>query len=285
MLIGESPLWHPGETALYWVDIAGFSVHRYQPASGALRTWRMPSEPAAIARCASSGLMVAMRSGFARLDTGSGELRPVAPAPYDVAHMRFNDGRCDAHGRFWVGTLYEPRDRQQASMVCLERGKVRTAWENGFTVSNGLAFSPDNRLMYHADTTSHTIFRRDFDVRAGQVGEARPWKRFPSDRGMPDYIGRPDGAAVDREGAYWVAMFEGGRILRLSPDGDVLREIGLPLQCPTMVAFGGEDLRTLYITSASLNRSTEELARLPLSGRVLALRVDVPGRIEPAYLG
>lgn len=283
MLNGECPLWHPDEAALYWVDIAGFAVHRLHPGSGAHRLWRMPSEPAAVARCESGGLMVAMRGSFARLDTESGELRPIAPAPYDTANTRFNDGRCDAAGRFWVGTMYEPRDRQLGAMFCLERGLVLAKWAGGVTVSNGLAFSPDGRILYHADTSSHTLFRRDFDLATGKTGEARVWKRF-SDERTQDYGGRPDGAAVDSEGAYWIAMFEGGRILRLAPDGEILREIALPLLCPTMVAFGGDDLRTLYVTSASEKRSPDELARLPLSGKVLSLKAEVAGRIEPAYI-
>lgn len=283
MLTGECPLWHPQQAALYWVDIDGFAVHRLHPESGTHRSWRMPSEPAAIARCESGGLMVAMRSGFAWLDTASGELRQVTPAPYDMSSTRFNDGRCDAAGRFWAGTMYEPRDRQAGAMYCLERGKVRKMWEGGMTVSNGLAFSPDNRSLYHADTTSHTIFRRDFDLATGAVAEALEWKRFSQERNQ-QYGGRPDGAAVDSEGAYWIAMFDGSRLLRLSPDGNILREITLPLRCPTMIAFGGEDLRTLYVTSASVNRPADELARWPASGCVLSLRSDVPGRLEPAYL-
>lgn len=282
MRVGECPLWHPDEAALYWVDIDGKAIHRLRPADGSHRSWPMPSEPAAIARCASGGLMVALRAGFAHLNTKTGKLAPVASAPYDTATTRFNDGRCDTAGRFWVGTLYEPRDRQLGAMYCLERGMVRTAWEGGITVSNGLAFSPDNRILYHADTTAHTLYQRDFDLATGDAGQPRIFRQFSADR-TKDYSGRPDGAAVDSEGAYWCAMFDGGRLLRLAPDGTILREIALPLRCPTMIAFGGDDLRTLYVTSASQNRSAEELARYPLSGCVLSMRVDVPGRIEPAY--
>jgi sugar lactone lactonase YvrE len=283
MLIGECPLWQPDQAALYWVDIAGKAVHRLHPASGMHRSWQMPSEPAAIAHCASGGLMVALRSGFSHLDTNSGSIRPIASATYDTATTRFNDGRCDAAGRFWAGTMYEPRDKKNAAMYCLERGNVRTAWHGGITVSNGLAFSPDNRIMYHADTTAHAIYRRDFDLATGHAGQPSIFKQFSSNR-TEGYGGRPDGAAVDSEGAYWCAMFDGGRLLRLAPDGMILSEITLPLRCPTMLAFGGDDLRTLYVTSASNNRSQEELEQFPLSGCILCLRVDVAGRIEPAYM-
>jgi sugar lactone lactonase YvrE len=282
MAVGECPLWNPAEACLYWVDIDGFAVHRLHPASGEHRSWTMDSEPAALALCAGGGLVVALRSGFVRLDTGSGAVTPIAPAPYDPATTRFNDGRADAAGRFWVGTLYEPRDQQAAQMFCLERGKVRLVWSGGMTVSNGLGFSPDQKTLYHADTTTHRIDRYAFDVATGQVSDPQPFQRFPADRSN-NYGGRPDGAAVDSEGAYWCAMFEGGRLLRFSPAGELLREVKLPLRCPTMVAFGGDDLRTLYITSASHKRSPGERAQYPLTGRVLSLRVDVAGLPEPQY--
>lgn len=282
MQVGESPIWHPQEQALYWVDIEGRAVHRLDPASGAHRSWAMPTEPSAIAHSAGGGLMVALRSGFSRLNTDDGSLTPVAPAPFDQATTRFNDGRADAAGRFWVGTIYEPRDRQAAQMFCLERGQVRLVWSGGMTVSNGLGFSPDQRFLYHSDTTSHRIDRYAFDLASGTVADVQPFQQFSMDKSH-NYGGRPDGAAVDSQGNYWSAMFEGGRLRRFSPAGELLAEIALPLRCPTMMAFGGPDLRTLYITSASYKRSAEELAAHPLSGCVLSLRVDVAGQPEPAY--
>lgn len=282
MLLGECPLWHPDEAALYWIDIAGLAVHRYHPASKAHQSWSLPSEPGCIARCADGGLIVAMRSGLMLLDTAGGMLTPVADAPYDSSRMRFNDGRCDAAGRLWAGTLYDPRDQVLGSLYCIERGAIRNAG-NPVTVSNGVAFSVDNRTLYHADTTAHRINAYDFDVTSGQLGAGRLFKQFSTDK-THNYGGRPDGAAVDSEDAYWCAMYEGGRLLRLSPSGDVLREIPLPVRCPTMVAFGGEDLRTLYVTTARHNRPAGELAQYPLSGHVLQMQVDVPGRVEPAYV-
>lgn len=283
MQVGECPLWQADEQALYWVDIEGRAVHRLQTADGARSQWRFDSEPAALARCASGGLLVALRRGLVHLDTVSGAVRPIAAPPYDPATTRFNDGRTDPAGRFWVGTIYEPRDRQAAEMFVLERGRLRTAWSGGMTVSNGLGFSPDQRTLYHADTTAHAISAYDYDVASGSVGQRRLLRQFSTDRAS-NYGGRPDGAAVDSEGNYWCAMFEGGRVLKLAPDGTELDEIALPLRCPTMLAFGGADLRTLYITSASFKRSAAELEQYPLSGCVLSMRVAVAGRIEPAYI-
>lgn len=281
MKLGESPFWHPEEHVLYWADIPGQAVHRLDVVTSAHRMWPMPSEPGCIAPCAGGGAIVALRTGLARLDVETGALVPVADAPYDTTRMRFNDGRCDALGRLWVGTLYEPRDQAAAPLYRVEHGTLVDSGRRA-TVSNGVAFSPDNRRLYHADTTSHRIFACDFDLASGTIGEERLFQSFSMERG-PSYGGRPDGAAVDSEGAYWCAMFEGGRILRFSPDGELLREIALPARCPTMIAFGDADLKTLYITTASNNRPAEELARYPLSGCVLKLRVDVAGRPEHAY--
>jgi sugar lactone lactonase YvrE len=281
MLLGECPLWHPDEAALYWIDIAGMAVHRFHPESDRHRSWPLPAEPGCIAQNAEGGLIVAMRSGISMLDTNTGALIPLLDAPYDPKKMRFNDGRCDSVGRLWVGTLYDPRDEAAGSLFAVERGIVRDAGKP-VTVSNGVAFSADNRTLYHADTTAHRITAYDFDITSGTLGSSRLFKQFSTDKGS-GYGGRPDGAAVDSENAYWCAMYEGGRILRLAPRGEILREIVIPAQCPTMVAFGGPDLRTLYVTTARRGRADAELERYPLSGCVFVLRVDVPGRIEHAY--
>lgn len=281
MQLGECPVWHSEESSLYWIDIAGKAVHRFSLTNSQHRMWPLPSEPGCIARSSGGRILVAMRTGIVFLDTADGSLNPVANSPYDPLLMRFNDGRCDAAGRLWVGTLYEPRDRPGGSLFCVERGTVRDAGKP-VTVSNGVAFSLDSRTLYHADTTAHRITAYDFDIANAQIGAGRVFKQFSADRSN-NYGGRPDGAAVDSEGAYWCAMYEGGRILRLSPEGEVLREIALPVRCPTMVAFGDADLKTLFITSARHNRTEEELQRLPLSGCVLRMRVDVAGCIEPSY--
>ena len=282
MQLGECPLWHPRENRLYWIDIDGRAVHRLDPQNNMHQSWPLPSEPGAIAWSAAGGLVVAMRSGMATLDTDGGALNMLSEPPYDPSRERFNDGRCDAAGRFWVGTLYEPRDRADARLYVLERGILRDSGKRA-TVSNGVAFSPDNRTLYHSDTTSHSIRAYDYDVATGATGDGTLLRQFPSERG-PDYGGRPDGAAVDSQGNYWCAMYEGGRLLQLDPTGAILHEILLPVRCPTMMAFGGNDMRTLYITTVSGKRSAEELAAWPLSGCLLSLRVDVPGQAEHPYL-
>lgn len=285
MVVGECPLWHPVESALYWVDINSKTVNRVHPASGKYTEWKMDSEPSALARdAAGDGLVVATRAGFVHLNTTDGSTTPIVAAPYDQSVIRFNDGRVDPQGRFWVGTLYEPRTEAVAEMYVLEKGQLRKAWSGGMTVSNGLAFSADGSQMYHADTTTHRIDRYDFDGATGTVANVQRFQQFSTDKSAEGYRGRPDGAAVDSEGCYWSAMIEGGRVVRYAPDGQVLQEIAVPFRCPTMMAFGGPDLKTLYITSLSHGRSEAEKQDYPLTGKVVSVRVDVAGRPEPAYM-
>jgi sugar lactone lactonase YvrE len=281
MQVGECPLWHPQQQALYWVDIPARTVHRHDPANGIHQSWLMPSDAAALAWVA-EGVIVALRSAFVHLNSSSGHISKIADVPYNQSKIRCNDGKVDALGRFWVGTLYEPRDLQAAEMLCLAQGRVRQVWQGGMTVSNGLAFARDGLSLWHADTTSHQIRRHALDLDAATVGSAQLVHQFSSVKD-DSYGGRPDGAAFDSEGAYWSAMFEGGRLLRIAPDGSILQEVTLPVRCPTMPAFGGADFKTLYITSASQNRSAAELAQYPLSGQVLCMRVSVAGLAEPAY--
>ena len=283
MLVGESAIWHEVESALYWVDIEGLTVNRLHAASGKFSSWKMGSNPSALAIDDNNFLVVATRERLLRLNTTDGAETPIADAPYDTSKVRFNDGRVDPAGRFWIGTMYEPRDQPAAEMYVLARDNLRCAWRGGMTNSNGLAWSLDGRTMFHADTTTHRIDCYDFDVATGEHSNRRTILTFPTDKTAPDYGGRPDGATIDAEGMYWVAMFEGGRVLRISPTGEILREIKLPVRCPTSVCFGGPDLRTLYITSASQGRSSEEIAQYPHTGKVLSVRLDVAGREEPEY--
>jgi sugar lactone lactonase YvrE len=288
--LGESPFWHPQEQALYWVDIPARQLRRIRLPGGALESWAMPLEPGCIAPAASGGLVVALRDGVYRAPSWGGALLPLVRFNHDPKTTRFNDGKADPYGRFWAGTMYEPRDLRRAELYCIdcrpdngEHGKplVHLKAHNAI-IANGLAWSPDRHTLYWADTPHHVIHAWDWDGPANVMRHHRVFQQFGGkpagwQPGQPGYGGRPDGAAVDVEGNYWVAMFEGQRLLKLSPRGELLAEFALPVRCPTMPCFGGEDLRTLYVTSASYNRPAEELRELPDSGRVIAMRVDVPG--------
>ncbi|MBV8604955.1 MAG: SMP-30/gluconolactonase/LRE family protein [Pelomonas sp.] len=278
--LGESPLWSADEQCLYHVDIPGHELRRLDPASGALQRWPLPAEPGCIALIDGDarGLLVAGRDGLSRFDTSSGALTPLVPPPFDPGRQRFNDGKPDAAGRLWVGTIDDARAPDAALYRYDARGGVRVA--EGITTSNGLGWSPDGRTLYWTDTKAHEIYALDFDLSSGAVSNRRVFASFAQrEAGAPleTYGGRPDGAAVDVEGCYWVAMYEGQRLLRLAPDGRVLRELRLPVRCPTMPTFGGPDMRTLFVTTARKGRPIEELDAQAWAGCVLCVEVDVPG--------
>jgi sugar lactone lactonase YvrE len=283
--VGESPFWHPQEQLLYWVDIPRRTLHRCNVFMGSVDSWTLAAphdlEPGCIAPAAGGGLVIALRDGIYRARGWRGALEQLAVAGHDSATTRFNDGKCDPLGRFWASTIYEPRDARRAALFCLQ-GAALLPMAGEATVGNGLAWSADGRTLYWSDTTAHVVRAWDWDGAANQLSRPRVFRQFPFkpagwQPGDPGYGGRPDGAAVDSEGNYWVAMFEGARVLKLSPAGEVLADIPTPMRCPTMVCFGGDDLRTLYLTSACHGRPAAELQAMPLSGAVLSLRVDVAG--------
>jgi sugar lactone lactonase YvrE len=278
-LLGESPFWHPDEAALYWCDIPGRALHRWVAATGAHTAWPLPAEPGCVAPMPGGRLLLACRDGLFRFDPASGARTQLAAPPYDTTTERFNDGKADALGRFWAGTLYEPRTAAAAALYRFgPDGLKRMAGD--ITTSNGLAFSPDGATLYWSDTPRHRVMAYAFDAVLGTLGAARVLAQFePRQPGaaLEAYGGRPDGAEVDAEGAYWCAMYEGQRLVRLAPDGTLLASVPLPVRCPTMPCFGGPDLRTLFVTTARHGRPADELAAQPLAGCVLHMRVAVPG--------
>ena len=282
--LGESPFWHPREQRLYWLDIPGRRVRRWDPATGALDAWALPQDPGCIAPAESGGFVLALRDGFYRARDWGAALEPMVRFGHG-ATTRFNDGKADPVGRFWAGTYYEPKDARKADLYALDArsGKpiVQLKAHNA-TAANGLAWSPDQRTLYWTDTTRHLVQAWDWEPSANVMRRHRVFHQFAPkpagwQPGQPGYGGRPDGAAMDVEGHYWVAMFEGGRLLRLAPDGRIAAEFPVPARCPTMPCFGGPDGRTLYLTTARHQRPAEELAAFPYSGCVLSARVDVAG--------
>ena len=268
-LLGESPLWHPQEQVLNWCDIPGRHVHRFDPASRQHRQWLFHTEVACCAACAEGGLLLALRDGLWNFNPADGGLTQLSAAPYAQAIERFNDGKVDAQGRFWCGTIYEPRDTPSAGLYRWANRQLQLIAGN-ITVSNGLAWSPSGRTLDWADTPIHVVYACDFDPRSGTLSHRRVFARFaPRDlaQGLAHYGGRPDGAAVDAEGCYWVAMFEGGCLQRFTHEGVLLQILRLPVRCPTMPCFGGPDLRSLFITPSRENRPAPELADMPLSGQ------------------
>jgi sugar lactone lactonase YvrE len=290
-LLGECPLWHPFEQALYWVDISGKTINRFDPTRRTNEAWPTPTEPGCIALREAGGLIAACRDGFYSFGASVGIGKKIADAPYDTTNMRFNDGKCDAQGRFWAGAMYEPRTEAIAAMFVLTKGKVHTAWgpESGLgvKVSNGLAFDPARGLVYQSDTPNHTAYRFPFDATNGTVGERQTFFTRDADKTKAGYAGRPDGAAIDLDGNYWSAQYEGGRVECYSPDGTLRQTILVPAKRTTMVAFGGTDFKTMYITTAREGASPEELAKFPHSGGLFAVQLglgDTGGKAEPFYI-
>ena len=285
--LGESPFWHPGEQRLYWVDIERKQIRRLDPDGGHVESWPMPAHPGCIAPAAAGGLVIALRDGIYRARSWGGPLELLVRAPYDAATTRFNDGKADPVGRFWAGSMYEPRGEPKAALYSVElRAGATPLLETKAgqaTIANGLAWSPDARTIYWADTSSHAVYAWDWDAAGNAMTNHRVFQRFAPkpagwQPGQPGYGGRPDGATVDAQGNYWVAMYEGQRVVQISPGGEVLRAIAAPVRCPTMPCFGGADLKTLYLTTARHSRSPQELREQPQAGCVFAMRVDVAGR-------
>ncbi len=306
--LGESPFWHPQESRLYWVDIPGRRIARVAvqgvQAQGPVDYWPLTQEPGCIAPVQGGGLVMALRDGIYLAREWGGALQRLAAAPYDTSKLRFNDGKCDAQGRFWAGSMYEPKDQALGTLYMLDgqglhtmqggmkdgmKDGVGSVINNGVVTANGLAWSPDGRTAYWADTAAHQVRVFDFDAASGQLSNSRVfYQATPKPAGWAwcsatPYGGRPDGATVDVEGCYWSAQYEGGRLLRISPSGQVLAEVPTPTLCPTMPCFGGPDLKTLFITTSRHGRSDAELAQYPGAGCVWAMRVEVAGLAVNAY--
>ena len=292
--LGESPFWHPLEQQLYWVDIPGRLICRSNVFMGSVQTWAMPSEPGCIAPAQGGGLVIALRDGIYMARDWGAELRLLARLDYPTSTTRANDGKCDTLGRLWVGSYYEPRDLPLAALYCVDARRPEavqvTQMANESQVANGLAWSPDNRTLYWADTGAGMVHAWDWDASSNVMTGQRTFAQFPAKpqgehSGLARYRGRPDGAAVDSAGNYWVAMYEGARVLQIAPDAEVLADIATPAQCPTMVCFGGDDLKTLYLTTAGQKRPAFELEIYPHAGCVFSLRVQVPGLPVNFFVG
>jgi len=277
---GESPLWSARESALYWVDIPAGEVHRWYPSTGERRVWKLPAAVGSIGLREAGGLVLALRTGFHVFDLESGELTFLCHPEPDVPTNRLNDGKVSPEGRFWAGTMDErPEKAPVGSLYRVDSDHRCSRMAGGVKVSNGLAWSPDGRTMYHSDSRSTDIFRYAYDPDTGSIGER---EIFVS---MPPEWGRPDGGAVDEEGCYWGCGISAGRINRFSPAGKLIAYVDLPVTHPTMPCFGGPDGRTLYVTSLRENLSEADLARTPQAGGVFMLQPGVAGAPAALYKG
>jgi sugar lactone lactonase YvrE len=270
--LGESPVWAAEEQALYWVDIYAPALHRLDPATGATHTWRMPQSIGCFGLRQRGGAVVALRDGFYLFDFDSGALTPLAKPETDQRGTRFNDGKVSPDGRFWAGTMDEEAlSRPLGALYRLDPDGSCHKMVDNLIVSNGLAWGPDGKTMFHSDSKGQRIFAYDYDTSTGTIANGRVIAR-PSEE-----IGRPDGGAADMAGYYWSAGISAGVLNRWAPDGRLDRQIELPCAAPTMPCFGGPDMKTIFITSLRHNLSAGKLAAKPQSGGIFAMRVDVPG--------
>jgi sugar lactone lactonase YvrE len=277
--LGEGPVWDPREGVLYWVDIRAPALHRFDPASRSTRTWPMPEAIGSVALREAGGVLVALRSGLHVLDLDGGGLALVCAPEPDRPDNRLNDGRCDRHGRFWVGSMHQQLRAPTGALYRVDPDHTAHRLLGGITVPNSVAWSPDGRTLYFADTPTREIGAYPVDPASGVLGARRVFARVPDDAGYPD------GATVDADGYLWSAQWDGWRVTRYAPDGGVDRVVDLPVQRPTSCALGGERLDVLYVTSAAAGLGPAELARGPLAGGLFAVEVGVPGLPEPRFGG
>jgi sugar lactone lactonase YvrE len=278
--LGECPVWSVPEQVLYWIDTRAPAMHRLDPASGASTTWPMPSRIGSFGlREFGTGAVVALVDGFHLLDFDSGELEFLV-GPQHVPGTRFNDGKVSPDGRFWAGTMDEESlSRPIAVLYRLDPDHTLHRVVDGLIVSNGLGWTGDGRTMYHSDSKGQVIWAYDYDPDTGTPSGRRVVAR-PTEK-----IGRPDGAAIDEQGYYWIAGISAGVLNRWSPDGQLDRCIPLPCSNPTAPCFGGADLRTIFVTSLRHDLPADVLAAKPLSGGIFAVQADVPGVPISRYRG
>jgi len=276
--LGESPVWDAREGRLWFVDLRDTpAIHALHPVHGTEQRWSMPEDIGCIVPGSDGVLVAGLRSGFATFDPASGALDYFLDPEPGRATNRLNDGKCDAHGRLWCGSMNPDSALAEGSLYALE-GRARcTRVLDEWLTPNGIAWSPDARTMYVADTRRGTIDAFAFDADEGTLSARRVFADLAA------LAGGPDGACVDREGCLWSAIFDGGALLRLTPDGRIDRVVRMPVSKPTSCAFGGDDYRTLFVTTASRGLSASRLAAEPLAGRVLALDVGVAGFAPDAF--
>ncbi|RDU38827.1 SMP-30/gluconolactonase/LRE family protein [Neobacillus piezotolerans] len=279
-VLGEGPCWDRKSGALYWVDIEGKKVHVFNPGTGEDRAIEVGQMVGAIVPRESGGAVVALEKGFHFMNLETGELELICDPEPGLEVNRFNDGKCDQAGRFWAGTMDRNGAGEQGSLYCLEPSLSFKKKLGGLGISNGLAWSPDNRFLYFIDTPTGKVVRYKYDLESGQISE-------PKDVVVvPDGEGYPDGMTIDEEGFLWIAHWAGGKVSRWNPEtGYKVSEIKVPAVNVTSCTFGGKDFGELYITTARNGMSDEELDRFPHAGGVFKAVPGVKGMPANEFKG
>ena len=283
--IGESPTWVSDEQAIYWIDVKAPALYRMTLSGALTRRWTLPSEVGAFALVQTDtgppDAIVALRDGLFRLHTQHGGLTRLAEPPFDPTRTRFNEGTCDAAGRFWVGTMFDPLPGVSTEPLAaalhsftLTDGLRRE--RDAADLHNGMAWSPDGSTFYLSHSYRGEVFAFAFDAAGGQLGPRRPFTFVEG--------GIPDGAAVDCEGGYWCAVHGGWQIRRYRPDGSFDRTVPVPVSQPTMCAFAGPDLDLVVVTSAADGLFEAALRNEPHAGGIFCFRPGVRGMVRPCFV-
>ncbi|GEO26014.1 regucalcin-like protein [Alicyclobacillus acidoterrestris] len=277
-VVGEGPVWDAAKKCLYWVDIVRHHVHVYDPLSGQDEIIDVGDYVGAVVPRKRGGLVAVLSDGFYHLDLSTKQLTRLAAVEAEIPDNRFNDGKCDAAGRFFAGTLPFSEDRPTGALYCLEPDlRVRKVLD-GLTIANGLGWSPDNTRMYFIDTPTREVVMFDYDLTTGSLSNRRTAVRIED--------GFPDGMTVDAQGMIWVAHWEGWKVSRWNPfTGERLMELALPVSCVTACTFGGSNLDELYITSASRDIGADRQAAQPHAGGVFRAHIGIRGQIAHAFSG
>lgn len=276
-LVGESAIWDRRKEALLWVDIVGRKVLRTRAPSGETESWDFPEMAGFVQPIDDGTLLVGQHDTILKFDPADGSQRVFARLEAIVSGNRTNDASCDAQGRLWLGTMPLPETglKPVGKLFRIDGDGSITMIERGLTIPNGIAFSPDGLTVYWADTPlmPFQVWRARYDPETGTPGEKELFVE------LPEGGGRPDGATVDASGCYWLAAVRGSQLLRYTPEGTLDLAIRLPVARPTKIAFGGSDMKTIFVTSLSAGLASEE--RGPLDGSLLALNIGIQG-LPPA---
>jgi len=268
--LGEGPVWSAAEQAVWFVDIKGRRIHRLDTVSGARRSWDAPSNPSFLAPIAGGGWLVGLKTGLHRFNPKSGAFTLLSTVEAHLPDNRLNDGCVDAQGRLWFGSMHDPETASSGALYRLEARGAPVAVDWNYVITNGPAFSPDGGVLYHTDTLGRLIYA--FDL--GQDGNVSNRRVFAA---IEDGAGYPDGPAVDAEGCVWTGLFGGWGLRRYAPTGELLAQVRFPCANVTKPTFGGDDLKTVYATTAWKGLDTAERAAQPQAGGLFSFTVDVPG--------
>ena len=278
-LLGEGVQWNHQDGCFWWTDIHAAKLYRYQLNSKKMSHWDLPEKLGCFAFAKhDSRLLAAFASGFAWFDPATGALEWIAKPEAHLIGNRSNDGRCDRQGRFWMGSIREQKNTpdQCASLYSLSADGQLNKHLTGLHISNALCWSPDSRKLYHADSPSFAINVYDFDAATGLLSNRQLFAQL--EQGI-----EPDGACVDAQGYIWNAQWGGSRVVRYAPDGTQDFVLPMPVSQPTCIAFGGEHLNLLAVTSARVGLSDDALQQQPQAGNLFIFQTDVTGLEESRF--